>query len=406
MDEKEIFLICYYIVESIIDLLYMTAATIASSSTAKESSRIAILVTGGYGFIASHFIQFLYETQRFFIINVDALYYCSNENNVNEEIRSSPFYLFVHTNITNDEMISFLLKTYHVAYVVHFAAQTHVDHSFYNASQFIEDNVVGTHSLIRACHQYGNLSRFVHISTDEVYGESPENDKKVETDRLDPTNPYAASKAAAELVALSYYKSFGFPLLITRGNNVYGTGQYAEKVIPKFIHLLSTDQKVTIQGKGDQRRSFLHVRDTVEAIYLILHNGTIGEIYNIGGDQENEMTVYDLACFLIRWVHGQDAIVEEYIDYIPDRPFNDQRYLIDTTKLKSLGWKATIPLPVGLSLLLSSHPSLPRRAENKWMSSHPKKDIETNPDDQPLLRVAFSSSTVKNDLSLWNVSAL
>ena len=201
-----------------------------------------ILVTGGCGFIGYNFINKHWEeNQGTLIVNLDAMYYCASQDNIKENIRKSKRYHLVKGNLCSFDLISNVLEIYNIDTVIHFAAQSHVQNSFDNALQYTGDNVVGTHTLLEACRKYGKIQKFIHISTDEVYGESllSENeDKKNEDSVLCPTNPYAATKAAAELIAKSYYHSFKMPIIITRGNNVYGPNQYPEKLIPRFIQQL------------------------------------------------------------------------------------------------------------------------------------------------------------------------
>jgi dTDP-glucose 4,6-dehydratase/UDP-glucose 4,6-dehydratase len=207
---------------------------------------------------------------------------------------------------------------------------------------------------LEACKKYGKIQKFIHISTDEVYGESMLDDdeaKKNENSVLCPTNPYAATKAAAELIAKSYYFSFKMPIIITRGNNVYGPNQYPEKLIPRFIKLLKEDQKVTIQGDGTNVRAFLHVNDVCSALECILEKGVIGEIYNIGSDDHHEYTVQEIAHKLIKDIKNTENY-DEWISYVEDRPFNDKRYYISNDKLKKLGWEIKTEFNEGLSELL------------------------------------------------------
>lgn len=315
---------------------------------------VGLLVTGGCGFIGSNFINTIWSTGKYRIVNVDALYYCASINNIKQEIRESCNYSMVHANICDFEVIRELLEEHKISIVVHFAAQSHVQNSFDNSLQFTKDNVLGTHTLIEACRVYGRLTKFIHISTDEVYGESI-NDvdeiHKTEQSVLCPTNPYAATKAGAELIVQSYYHSYKMPIIITRGNNVYGPNQYPEKLVPRFIMLLKEGKKVTIQGEGTAVRSFLHVSDTVRAFELIMEHGRIGEIYNIGGDPDMEYSVMEVATLLIKKIKG-DCNINDWIDYVPDRPFNDQRYFISNSKIKALGWQPVVKFENGLDELI------------------------------------------------------
>ena len=314
-----------------------------------------LLVTGCCGFIGSNFVNYYFkENSSVNIINLDAMYYCASENNVDEHIRKSDRYKLIKGNLCSFELISSTLELYNIDTVIHFAAQSHVQNSFDDALQYTNDNVVGTHTLLEACRKYGKIQRFIHISTDEVYGESmiSENeDKKTEGSVLCPTNPYAATKAAAELIAKSYYHSFKMPIIITRGNNVYGPNQYPEKLIPIFIQQLLKGNQVTIQGDGSNVRAFLHVSDVCSALKLVLENGKIGEIYNIGSDDHHEYTVSQVAHILIEKIIGTKDY-DKWISYIQDRPFNDKRYYISNQKVKDLGWSIETDFNNGIDELI------------------------------------------------------
>jgi len=314
-----------------------------------------ILVTGGCGFIASHFINYIYyKYDKINIINIDAMYYCSNEYNINDDIRKSNRYKFIKGNICSKDLLDHILSSYNINYVIHFAAQSHVQNSFEESLQYTKDNILGTHTLLESCRNYGLIERFIHVSTDEVYGESiilNDETLKTEYSTLYPTNPYAGTKAGAELIAQTYYHSFKMPIIITRGNNVYGPNQYYEKLIPKFIKLLKENKKVTIQGNGSTLRAFMYVSDTVNAFDIILNNGKIGEIYNIGCDDGMEYSIYDVAKILIKMIKNTEKY-DEWIEYIEDRPFNDARYYISNEKLKKLGWNINIKFIDGLKKII------------------------------------------------------
>ena len=313
-----------------------------------------LLVTGGCGFIGSNFINyFACKYPNVKIVNIDALYYCASIDNVNKNIQEDDNYTFIKTKLQNKELVSDILSEHNIDYVIHFAAQSHVQNSFEDSITFTNDNVYGTHCLLEACRKYGKIKKFIHVSTDEVYGESMidvNESKKTEHSILCPTNPYAASKAGAELLAQSYNHSYNFPVLITRGNNVYGPNQYPEKLIPKFIKLLKENKKVTIQGDGSSVRAFLHVNDTVKAFEKILLKGEIGEIYNIGCDEDMEYSVRDVAYMLIKKIKNTTNY-DEWIEYIEDRPFNDQRYYISNDKVKKLGWNINVSFEEGINSL-------------------------------------------------------
>lgn len=306
-----------------------------------------LLVTGGYGFIGSNFINtIMHKYNKINIINIDAMYYCANINNIETIFRESKRYKFIKGNICSSDLLEHIFNEYNLTHIIHFAAQSHVQNSFEDALQYTQDNIVGTHTLLESYRKYSinnphQIKKFIHVSTDEVYGESiiDQNEKqKTENSILCPTNPYAATKAGAELIAQSYNHSFNLPIIITRGNNVYGPNQYPEKLIPKFIKQLKNNQPVTIQGNGKCLRSFLHASDAANAFITILEKGIIGEIYNIGSDENMEFSVIEIAKLLIEKIQ-KTKDYNKWITYIEDRPFNDKRYFIDNYKLKSLGWK-------------------------------------------------------------------
>jgi len=316
-----------------------------------------LLITGGCGFIGSNFINYIFNKhENINIINIDAMYYCAQENNVNEEIRNSGRYHLVKGNLCSSDLLNHILHNFQIDTVIHFAAQSHVQNSFEDSLKYTYDNILGTHTLLESCRLYGKITKFVHISTDEVYGESllTDDEKKNEQSILCPTNPYAATKAGAELIANSYRYSFNMPIIITRGNNVYGPNQYPEKLIPRFIHLLKGNKKVTIQGDGSNVRAFLHVFDVVHALDLILEKGKIGEIYNIGSDEDKEYTVLQIAKILIELIKNTNDY-DTYIEYIEDRPFNDKRYYISNEKVKNLGWIIEQDFIEGIKNLLKTY---------------------------------------------------
>jgi UDP-glucose 4,6-dehydratase len=313
-----------------------------------------LLVTGGCGFIGSNFINYISKTYpNYFIVNVDAMYYCASELNISESTRNSFNYKFIKCNLKDFEFINYILEKYHIDHIVHFAAQSHVQNSFDDSLIYTMDNVLGTHTLLESCRIYqkktNKLKKIIHVSTDEVYGETVNDDLKSETSMLIPTNPYAATKAGAEMIAMSYIKSYRLPIIITRGNNVYGPNQYPEKVIPLFIKQLKENQQVTIQGNGSALRSFLHVDDVSKAFETILFKGVIGEIYNIGTDQE--YSVIDVAKILVKLIKKTDDF-QSWVRFIEDRPFNDSRYFINNSKLKALGWENKIIFEDGIKMLI------------------------------------------------------
>jgi dTDP-glucose 4,6-dehydratase len=315
---------------------------------------INLLITGGCGFIGSNFINWIFKSNKYNIVNFDAMYYCASESNVIEEIRNSQYYTLIKGNLCNGELVRYILSTHKITHIIHFAAQSHVQNSFDDSMQFTRDNIVGTHTLLEECRKYGLIDRFIHVSTDEVYGESMLEEHeahKTEHSVLCPSNPYAATKAGAELIAQAYYHSYRMPIIITRGNNVYGPNQYPEKLVPRFIKLLKEGKKVTIQGDGSCVRAFLHAEDTARAFEVILDKGVLGEIYNIGCDEGMEYSVKEVAQILIKMIKETDNY-DDWIEFIQDRPFNDKRYYISNQKLKNLDWDIRINFLDGLKSLI------------------------------------------------------
>jgi dTDP-glucose 4,6-dehydratase/UDP-glucose 4,6-dehydratase len=294
-----------------------------------------ILVTGGCGFIGSNFINYMLSTYNDIVIyNLDCLNYCANTHNVT--FINDKRYKFIKGDITSSDLVLHILNEHSITHIVHFAAQSHVDNSFDNSLQYTKDNVVGTHVLLQACKDYGKVVRFVHFSTDEVYGEVDlEHPGCHEKSLLNPTNPYAATKAAAEFLVRAYYHSFKMPIVIIRCNNVYGYNQYPEKLIPKFVSLLKENKKLTIHGKGETRRNFIWAEDVASATDLVLRKGELNEVYNIGTSQE--YSVMDVAKMLVEKM-TEDKILDNHITYVEDRPFNDYRYFINSDFLRNLGW--------------------------------------------------------------------
>jgi len=300
-----------------------------------------LLVTGCCGFIGSNFVNYMLDnTTGLEIYNLDKLDYCANTKSI--EKPEDPRYHFIKGDIQNTDLVMHVLQE-GIDCVINFAAQSHVDNSFGNSLAFTRNNVLGTHNLLECCRVYGRIEKFIHVSTDEVYGEV--DSSQHEGGVLNPTNPYAASKAAAEFIAKSYAISFGMPIVITRGNNVYGPYQYPEKVIPRFIYLLHNHEKMTIQGSGQNSRTFIHAHDVARAFHTILERGELFEVYNIGSRDEH--SVIEIATRLLALIRP-GASLADWTETIPDRQFNDQRYDINSDKLKALGWNQTIDFDQGL----------------------------------------------------------
>jgi dTDP-glucose 4,6-dehydratase len=309
----------------------------------------AILVTGGAGFIASHVvIALVRKYPAYKVVCLDKLDYCSSLSNL-LEVRDAPNFKFIKGNILSADLVRYVLETERIDTIIHAAAQTHVDNSFGNSFAFTQNNVMGTHVLIETAKTHG-IRRFIHVSTDEVYGSSyDEEPRHVESDALEPTNPYAATKAAAEQIVMSYYHSFGMPVIITRGNNVYGPHQYPEKVIPKFIRRLLNGLPCCIHGDGSNSRHYIYVGDVAAAFDTILHKGVDGETYNVGCEIEH--TNLQVAETLVRSLK-KAADPREHIEFVADRAFNDVRYYISSEKLRQLGWDVQVDFETGLQLTI------------------------------------------------------
>jgi dTDP-glucose 4,6-dehydratase len=301
-----------------------------------------VLITGGNGFIGSNFIiNMTIKYPNINFINYDCNYYLTN--NINEILNEKNFINY-ERKLQDKSFLLAVLEEHNIDTIIHFAAQSHVDNSFFNSLQYTDDNILGTHILLECIRIYNKVELFIHISTDEVYGEN-ENDDDIKTEKtlLCPTNPYSATKAAAEMLVNSYYYSFKIPVIIIRSNNIYGKKQFTEKVIPKFITQILNNEKITIQGDGSNKRSFLYIDDLIEAIELILLKGKIGNIYNISST--DEISIMDLAKKLLEIMNINE---NDKIIYIEDRQYNDKRYYICDKKLKELGWTKKTDLNEGL----------------------------------------------------------
>lgn len=262
------------------------------------------------------------------IINLDALFYAGRLENT-EDFKDNKHYRFVKGNICDVALVDKLMQE--VDWVINGAAQTHVDRSILDPYEFVKTDILGTHVLLEAARKY-NIKKFLHISTDEVYG-SIEKGLFTEQSDLKPNSPYSASKTGADLLVRAYFKTYNLPVLITRSSNNYGKFQYPEKLIPLFITNLIEGKKVPVYGDGLNVRDWLYVLDNCSGIDMVLHKGKVGEIYNIGAD--NEKTNKEITEIILKGL-GKD---ESSIEYVKDRPGHDRRYALDSTKLKKLGWK-------------------------------------------------------------------
>ncbi len=253
---------------------------------------------------------------------------------------------FIKGDIRSLDLLNHIFKREKIDTVLHFAAQSHVDKSFGNSFEFTRNNTEGTHALLEAAVQTGTVTRFIHVSTDEVYGESSFEQNESNSEHatvLAPTNPYAATKAAAEMLVMAYGRSYGLPFIITRGNNVYGPNQYPEKAVAKFAILALRGAKISIHGDGLATRSYMHVDDAASAFDIILHKGKTFEVYNIGAHEER--TVLSIASDICK-LTGREP--NHIITHVRDRIFNDRRYFIDCSKLLALGWSQKISWEQGI----------------------------------------------------------
>ena len=303
-----------------------------------------VLVTGGAGFIGSCYVRHMLKKHPDYkIINLDALTYCGNLENL-KDVENNPNYTFVHGNICDKKLVRELVSE--VDCVVNFAAESHVDNSIKTPEIFIETNVQGTLNLLQASKEIG-VERFLQVSTDEVYGSLGATGYFYETTPLSPNSPYSASKASADMLVRAYRETFGLPTLNTRCSNNYGPYQYPEKLIPFFISQLLKGEKVPVYGDGLNVRDWLYVYDHCEAIDVVLHKGKIGEVYNIGG--HNEKTNMEITRLILDAM-GKD---ESSIRYVEDRLGHDRRYAISNDKITSeLGWSPSLTFEEGIKLTI------------------------------------------------------
>lgn len=303
-----------------------------------------ILVTGGAGFIGGNFVQFLVNKYPDYdIYNLDLLTYAGDLTK-HREIENKPNYHFVKADIADRKSIMSLFEREKFDYVVHFAAESHVDRSITDPEIFVLTNVLGTQVLLDAAKE-NKITKFVHVSTDEVYGELDFNPTTFFTEEtpLQPNSPYSASKASSDLLVRAYNETFQLPVNITRCSNNYGPYHFPEKLIPLTISRVLNDQKVPVYGDGKNIRDWLHVIDHCAAIDLVLHKGENGEVYNVGG--HNERTNLEVVKTIINTL-GKS---EDLIEFVQDRLGHDKRYAIDPTKLEKLGWKPTYNFETGIN---------------------------------------------------------
>ncbi len=299
-----------------------------------------ILVTGGAGFIGSNFIRYMVNKySEYEIINLDDLTYCGNLENL-KDIENKDNYSFVKGNICDKAVVDELVEK--SDYVINFAAESHVDRSISDPEIFIKSNVLGTQVLLNAAKQYG-VEKYIQISTDEVYGSLGKTGYFKETTPLQPNSPYSASKASGDLITRSYGETFGLPINITRCSNNYGPFQFPEKLIPLMISNALEDKKLPVYGDGKNVRDWLHVYDHCQAIDLVLHDAKLGEVYNIGGNNEKQNIE------IVKLILSQLDKDESLIEFVTDRLGHDRRYAIDSNKIQNdLGWSPKYSFDVGI----------------------------------------------------------
>lgn len=321
-----------------------------------------ILVTGGCGFIGSNFIRYIFKNHPDYkIINLDALTYAGNPENL-KDIEKNARYSFIHGRIEDAALVKDIIKDVDCA--VNFAAESHVDRSIIDAQPFLITNVIGTHILLEAARA-ASVKRFIHISTDEVYGTLGDEGKFTENMPLKPNSPYSASKASADMIVRAYHETYGLPVIVVRPSNNYGPYQFPEKLIPLIITNLFEDKPIPVYGRGENIRNWLFVEDCCSAIDIILHKGKAGEIYNIGGAEEKRNI--EIAAMVLDFL-GKD---KSYINYVKDRPGHDYRYALDSTKIgKTLGWRPSVKIEEGIKETIRWY------KDNRWWWEPLKKRLK------------------------------
>ena len=317
-----------------------------------------LLVTGGAGFIGVNFIRYvLRQTSEVSITNLDALTYAGNPASL-ADVADDPRYRFVHGDVRDADLVDRVVADADA--VVHFAAESHVDRSIDGPATFLDTNVVGAGVVFDACRRAG-VERVLHISTDEVYGSLPPPGRFVEGDPLVPSSPYAASKAAADLLARSYATTYGYPITVTRTTNNFGPYHYPEKVVPLFITNLLDGLPVPLYGDGSNVREWTYVEDNAAAQWLVLTDGEPGEVYNVGsGDERTNQQLTRAICDAL-------GVGEEMIEHVADRPGHDLRYAVDSSKVRALGWQPTVDFDDALARTIDWY----RTHEHWW---RPLKD--------------------------------
>jgi len=303
-------------------------------------AKVRILVTGGCGFIGSNFIHYMLERYEYEIVNLDKLTYAGNLENL-KDVEHDQRYTFVKGDIADRVLLGKIFER-KFDVIVNFAAESHVDRSILDPSDFIKTNVFGTYNLLEMAKEKG-VGKFIQISTDEVYGSLGPEGKFTEETPLSPSSPYSASKASADLLAMAYYRTYGLPVIITRCSNNYGPYQFPEKLIPLMITNALEDKELPVYGDGKNIRDWIHVYDHARAIDLVIHRGKAGEIYNIGAD--NERTNIEIVQMLLDILGKPHSLIR----FVKDRPGHDRRYAIEAEKIKKeLGFKVQVDFTRGL----------------------------------------------------------
>jgi dTDP-glucose 4,6-dehydratase len=309
-----------------------------------------VLITGAAGFIGSNFLRYLYQHRESWnFVVLDKLTYAGNLENI-QDLLGGDRVVFEKTDICEVEEVARIFGQYAPELVFHLAAESHVDRSIMSSRAFVETNVLGTAVLLDAARAQSSVRRFVHVSTDEVYGALGAEGRFTESTPLDPTSPYAASKAASDLLALSYAKTHKMNLVLTRCTNNYGPYQFPEKFIPLFITNAMQGKALPLYGRGENVRSWIHVDDHSEALLRVAEKGAAGEVYNIGGFESAELPNHKVAAMIM----AQLGVPADLLQLVGDRPAHDFRYAVDITKMRSeLRWEPTIEFEQGLSDTIS-----------------------------------------------------
>ena len=337
-----------------------------------------LLITGGAGFIGSHLVRFMVNKYpEYKIINLDKLTYAGNLENL-RDVEGKENYLFVKTDINDADAVQKVFDKFDISGVIHLAAESHVDRSITNPTEFIYTNIVGTINLLNAArHQWKDKPEkhlFYHVSTDEVYGSLGDTGLFTETTAYDPRSPYSASKASSDHLVRAYFHTFKLPVVISNCSNNYGGYQFPEKLLPLMIHNISNNKPLPVYGKGLNIRDWLYVEDHASAIDLIFHKGTLGETYNIGGNNEwKNIDLINLLCRIMDEKLGRpEGTSEKLITFVTDRAGHDLRYAIDSSKLQNeLGWEPSLQFNEGLEKTVEWY-----LANEEWLNNVTSGDYQ------------------------------